>query len=81
MGPYHCQPDLVASGQLVERSMEGVPVREQLIAAAKERKSATFYDAVGQEDQIRAAAFDIRQRFNVQVEIIREGHNIIVVFK
>jgi hypothetical protein len=61
--------------------MEGVPVREQLIAAAKERKSVTFYDAVSQEDQIRAAAFDIRQRFNVQVAIIREGHNIIVVFK
>jgi hypothetical protein len=61
--------------------MEGVPVREQLIAAARERKSVTFYDAVNQEDQIRAAAFDIRKRFNVQVEIIRQGRNIVVTFK
>jgi hypothetical protein len=56
-------------------------VREQLIAAARERKSVTFYDAVSQDDQIRAAAFDIRQRFNVQVEIIRQGRNIVVTFK
>jgi hypothetical protein len=56
-------------------------VREQLIAAARQRKSVTLYDAVSQEDQIRAAAFDIRQRFNVQVEIIRQGRNVVVTFK
>jgi hypothetical protein len=60
---------------------KGDPVREQLIAAAKERKSVAFYDAISQEDQIRAAAFDIRQWFNIQVEIIRQGHNIVVTFK
>ena len=51
-------------------------MREQLIAAARERKSVTFHDAVSQEDQIKATAFDIRQRFNVMVEIIRQGRNM-----
>jgi hypothetical protein len=55
-------------------------MREKLIAAARECRSATFRGATAQIAQIRMLAFEIADQFGRDVQIEERNRDVVVTF-